>query len=85
MRLKVFSTTAYQAEAYITFVFLSNRYIDPALQNAFIDNNNGTIEHIQLLQEVMSIETIAPSILPVSTSIKDAFGSISHRLIDHTR
>ena len=63
---------------------ISNSYINPAVQKAFIKNINGTIEHNQLLQELMSHARRNHKTLHITFfDLKDAFGSISHEMIDH--
>ena len=60
-----------------------NGYIDSYLQIAFIQNINETIEHNQVLQEVLSSARSRKKTVPCTFfDLKDAFGSISHRLID---
>jgi hypothetical protein len=62
----------------------SNGYLNPAVQKAFIKNINGTIEHNQLLQEIISHARRNNKTLHITFfDLKDAFGSISHELIDH--
>ena len=64
----------------------TNGFIDTAMQKAFIRNVNGTMEHNTVLQEVISHARRNTTNLPISHffDIRDAFGSISHSLIDHT-
>ena len=63
---------------------ISNGYINNAVQKAFIKNVNGTVEHNQLLQEVISHARRNNKTCHVTFfDLKDAFGSISHSLIDH--
>ena len=63
---------------------IANGYINPAVQKAFIRNINGTIEHNQLLQEVVSHARRNHKTVHITFfDLKDAFGSISHSLIDH--
>ena len=64
---------------------IGNGYIDSSLQKAFISNINGTIEHNQLLQQVISHARRNHKTVHITFfDLKDAFGSISHSLIDHT-
>ena len=57
---------------------------DNSMQKAFIHNINGTIEHNQLLQEIISHARINRRTCHITFfDLKDAFGSISHSLIDH--
>ena len=63
---------------------IQNSFIDDSIQKAFIKNVNGTIEHNQLLQEVISHARHNKRTCHVTFfDLKDAFGSISHELIDH--
>ena len=62
---------------------IGNGYINDALQKAFIKNVNGTVEHNQLLQEVLTHARRNHKTCHVTFfDLKDAFGSISHALID---
>ena len=62
---------------------IGNGYINAAVQKAFIKNINGTVEHNQLLQEVISNARKNKKTVHVTFfDLKDAFGSISHKLID---
>ena len=59
-----------------------NGYIDTSLQKAFVQNVNGTIEHNQVLQEVLgSARNRQKTVHCTFFDLKDAFGSISHELI----
>ncbi len=59
-----------------------NNVINTAVQKAFIKNINGTIEHNQLLQEVISHAHKHKQTCDVTFfDLKDAFGSISHERI----
>ena len=63
---------------------IANKFLNPAVQKAFIKNINGTIEHNQLLQEVISHARRNQKTVHVTFfDLKDAFGSISHKMIDH--
>ncbi len=63
---------------------IGNNYIDSSMQKAFIHNVNGTIEHNQLLQEIISHARVNKRTCHITFfDLKDAFGSISHNLIDH--
>ncbi len=63
---------------------IGNNYIDNSMQKAFINNINGTIEHNQLLQEIISHARVNKRTCHITFfDLKDAFGSISHSLIDH--
>ena len=63
----------------------SNGYISTEMQKAFIHNINGTIEHNQVLQEVITHARQNSRTCHITFfDLKDAFGSISHSLIDHT-
>ena len=63
---------------------IANGYINPAVQKAFIKNINGTIEHNQLLQEIITNARRHNKTCHITFfDLKDAFGSISHSLIDH--
>ena len=63
---------------------IKNNFLDPALQKAFIKNINGTIEHNQLLQEIISHARHNKKTCHITFfDLKDAFGSISHELISH--
>ena len=61
---------------------IGNGYLNPAVQKAFIKNINGTVEHNQLLQEVISHARRNKKTCHITFfDLKDAFGSISHSLI----
>ena len=63
----------------------TNGFIDTAMQKAFIRNVNGTMEHNTVLQEVISHARRNKRTCHITFfDLKDAFGSISHSLIDHT-
>ena len=60
-----------------------NGFIDTSMQKAFVQNINGTIEHNQVLQEVLSsARTKKKTVHCTFFDLKDAFGSISHKLIE---
>ena len=63
-----------------TLEFMTNNgYIDNSMQKAFINNINGTIEHNQLLQEIIQHARHHKKTCHITFfDLKDAFGSISH-------
>jgi len=68
-----------------TEYMLKNHYIDSKTQKAFISKINGTIEHNQLLQQVISHAKVHKKTLHVTFfDLEDAFGSVSHELISHS-
>ena len=65
--------------------YLTNRFINPDIQKAFLKGINGCIEHNQLLQEVIAFSKSKKKTLHVTFfDLADAFGSISHTLISHS-
>ena len=59
---------------------VENKYIDTSLQKVYLEGINGSIEHIQELQQIMQdakTKTVRVSWLDLA----DAFGSVSHELI----
>ena len=63
---------------------IENKFINDSMQKAFIRNKNGCIEHNQLLQEVISNARSNGKTCHITFfDLKDAFGSISHEMIDY--
>ena len=60
-----------------------NGYIDKSVQKAFIQRINGVIEHNQVLQEIIRHAHINKKTVHMTFyDLEDAFGSVSHQLID---
>ena len=65
-----------------TDFMLKNKYIDSQTQKAFISKINGTIEHNQLLQEIIKHSKHHKKTVHITFfDLEDAFGSVSHDLI----
>ncbi len=63
---------------------ISNGYLNFALQKAISRNINGTIEHNQLLQEIIAHACRNNKTLyKTFFELKDTFGSIGHEHIEH--
>ena len=62
---------------------IDNSYIDPTIQKAFIHRINGTIEHNILLHEIIKHARSNKKTVHISFfDLEDAFGSVSHDLIN---
>ncbi len=63
---------------------IANKFIDKTIQKAFINKINGTIEHNQLLLEMMQHAKANRKTLHLTFfDLEDAFGSVQHQLIMH--
>jgi len=68
-----------------TEFMLRNNYIDPEIQKAFISKINGTIEHNQVLQEIIRHSKHNKKTAHITFfDLEDAFGSVSHDLISYS-
>ena len=66
----------------MTDFMIENGYIDPATQKAFMQNINGCVEHIQVIQELIQDAKASNKTLHATFfDLLDCFGSISHQLI----
>ena len=67
----------------ITFM-ITNGYLDPSAQKAFINGINGCVEHVQVIQEVIQHAKSNHKTAHITWfDLMDAFGSLSHMLILH--
>ena len=63
---------------------ITNRYLDPSAQKAFINGINGCVEHVQVIQEVIQHAKSNQKTAHITWfDLMDAFGSLSHMLILH--
>ena len=70
-----------EAKRHMDFM-ISNGYIDPASQKAFIEGVNGCVEHIEVVQEVIQHARLNKKTVHITWfDLADAFGSVSHDLI----
>ena len=61
---------------------VSNGYINTSHQKAFLEGINGCMEHIKVLQEVIQDAKAKRTTVHISWfDLTDAFGSVSHDLI----
>ena len=61
---------------------ISNDYMDPTAQKAFIEGINGCVEHIEVVQEVIQHARLNKKTAHITWfDLADAFGSVSHDLI----
>ena len=61
---------------------ISNEYLDPAAQKAFIEGINGCVEHVQVVQEIIQHARDHKKTVHMTWfDLQDAFGSVSHELI----
>ena len=61
---------------------ISNKYLDPSAQKAYIQGINGCVEHVQVVQEVIQHAKSNHKTAHITwIDLIDAFGSISHMLI----
>ena len=68
-----------------TEFMLRNNYINPEIQKAFISKINGTIEHNQVLQEIIRHSKNNKKTAHITFfDLEDAFGSVSHDLISYS-
>ncbi len=69
------------APRFVTYL-TRNRYIDKTIQKTFISKINGTIEHNQVLSEIIQHSKANRHTLHTTFfDLEDAFGSIQHELI----
>ena len=70
-------------EAQRTMDFMvSNKYLDPAAQKAYIEGINGCVEHANVIQEIIqTTKHIRKNVHITWFDLEDAFGGISHMLI----
>ena len=70
-------------EANRTMKFMiSNGYMDPTAQKAFIEGVNGCVEHIEVVHEVIQNARLNKKTAHITWfDLADAFGSVSHDLI----
>ena len=63
---------------------ITNGYLDPSAQKAYMEGINGCIEHIQVVQEVIRDARESKHTAHITWfDLTDAFGSVSHELIPH--
>ena len=63
---------------------LSNNYLDPTAQKAYVDGVNGCVEHIPVVQEVIQHAKIKKKTANITWfDLKDAFRSVPFALIPH--
>ena len=61
---------------------ISNKYLDPSAQKAYIQGINGCVEHVQVVQEVIQHAKSNHKTDHITwIDLIDAFGSMSHMLI----
>ena len=69
----------------ISKYMLSNNLIDSSTQKAFLKGINGCVEHISVMNELLSNARIGKKTIHVTFfDLADAFGSVEHNLIHHT-
>ena len=63
---------------------ITNGYLDPSAQKAYIQGINGCVEHVQVVQEVIQHAKANNRTVHITWfDLIDAFGSLSHMLIPH--
>ena len=63
---------------------VSNKYLDPIAQKAYIEGINGCIEHVTVVQEVIKDTKHNNKTVHITWfDLEDAFGSVSHMLIPY--
>ena len=61
---------------------ITNKYLDPTVQKAYIDGISGCMEHVQVVQEVISHAKANNHTAHITWfDLTDAFGSVSHMVI----
>ena len=66
----------------ISKYMLSNNLIDSSTQKAFLKGINGCVEHISVMNELLSNARIGKKTIHVTFfDLADAFGSVEHNLI----
>ena len=72
-----------EAQRTIDFM-VSNKYLDPTSQKAYIEGINGCIEHITVVQEIIEDAKHNNKTVHITWfDLEDAFGSVSHMLIPY--
>ena len=70
-----------EAQQTISFM-VSNKYLDPISQKAYIEGINGCIEHVTVIQEIIDDAKHNNKTVHITWfDLEDAFGSVSHMLI----
>ena len=70
-----------EAQRTINFV-VSNKYLDPIAQKAYIEGIHGCIEHVSVIQEIMEDAKHNKKTVHITWfDLEDAFRSVSHMLI----
>ena len=70
-----------EAERTMNFM-VSNKYLDPAAQKAYVEGVNGCVEHTTVVQEVIQHAQLNHKTAHMTWfDLEDAFGSVSHMLI----
>ena len=68
-----------------TDYLVKNKLIDPEVQKAFLPGINGCIEHNLTMEEIVKDARVNKRTLHITFfDLQDAFGSVPHRLIQHT-
>ena len=63
---------------------ITNGYLDPSAQKAYIQGINGCVEHVQVVQEVINHAKANHRTVNLTWfDLIDAFGSLSHVLVPH--
>ena len=63
---------------------VSNKYLDPTAQKAYIEGINGSVEHVTVIQEIIQHAKLNHKTVHLTWfDLEDAFGSVSHMLIPH--
>ena len=72
-----------EAQRTINFM-VSNKYLDPIAQKAYIEGINGCIEHVTVIQEIIEDAKHNNKTVHITWfDLEDAFGSVSHMLIPY--
>ena len=72
-----------EASRTINFM-ITNEYLDPSAQKAYIQGINGCVEHIQVVQETIQHAKANNKTAHITWfDLQDAFGSLPHMLIPH--
>ena len=72
-------------EAQRTLDFMiSNQYLDPTAQKAYLDGVNGCVEHVAVVQEIIDHAISNKKTAHLTWfDLEDAFGSLNHTLIQY--